>query len=403
MSPANIANAFRCKSLHSKLLLYAFLLTVFAARCLAADLSEKSLAQGCTSTNASDGKNSLELENASIVPSICKLSDPQYIPDTTLRIRKCWSYGLRPKPEPLIALQALVEFVVDDFGHFSNVRIVQSSGYDNFDDQALKAVAAAGKMNSARLPDDVGGEISVKVRLESIGEKERSVCLVSAEIVSETDLLQEFQSEEIDLEKAIQLNNDGVKALESSNFPFSVEKFRESLKANPTYRLARQNLAISFNNEGLQSRRDAPKALRLFHMASFVDSDNLTTEQNMNGVIELLGKNPRSFEDRLALADDCVNKNELNGAVVEYRAALKLKDDATTHKKLADVYHRLNEKEKAAAEYGLAARQLGDSSLKSSHKGEGFKENRDDQNDRFNAKPDELIIRDNDVDPIDLM
>jgi hypothetical protein len=116
----------------------------------------------------------------------------------------------------------------------------------------------------------------------------------------------------------------------------------------------------------------------------------------MNGVIELLGKNPRSFEDRLALADDCVNKNELNGAVVEYRAALKLKDDATTHKKLADVYHRLNEKEKAAAEYGLAARQLGDSSLKSSHKGEGFKENRDDQNDR-------LIIRDNDVDPIDLM
>lgn len=121
----------------------------------------------------------------------------------------------------------------------------------------------------------------------------------------------------------------------------------------------------------------------------------------MNGVIELLGKNPRSFEDRLALADDCVNKNELNGAVVEYRAALKLKDDATTHKKLADVYQWLNEKEKAAAEYALAARQPGDSIPKSSHEGES--ENSDDQDDRSNTKPDRLIIRDNDVDPIDLM
>lgn len=51
--------------------------------------------------------------------------------------------------------------------------------------------------------------------------------------------------------------------------------------------------------------------------------------------------NPRSFADRVKLGDQAAAGNDLPGAVVEYRAALQIKSDKVTSKKLEKIAHSI--------------------------------------------------------------
>jgi Tfp pilus assembly protein PilF len=53
----------------------------------------------------------------------------------------------------------------------------------------------------------------------------------------------------------IGLNNEGVKALNANDYSLATAKFLEALRLDPTYRLALDNLAITYNNYGLQLRK----------------------------------------------------------------------------------------------------------------------------------------------------
>ena len=103
--------------------------------------------------------------------------------------------------------------------------------------------------------------------------------------------------------QAIGLNNDGVKALNTNNFPLAIQKFEEALKQDPTYKLARENLAITYNNYGLQLQNNPPEALKQFHKALYINPGNATTIGNIEGIIGLMHKDPHSFKDRLELGD----------------------------------------------------------------------------------------------------
>jgi len=51
---------------------------------------------------------------------------------------------------------------------------------------------------------------------------------------------------------AIDLNNDGVIALKSGDYPLALQKFKAALKLDPNYQMARDNMAITHNNYGLR-------------------------------------------------------------------------------------------------------------------------------------------------------
>ncbi len=159
-----------------------------------------------------------------------------------------------------------------------------------------------------------------------------------------------------DSSQVIGLNNDGVKALNSNNYQVAIQKFEAALKLDPTYKLARDNLAIAHNNYGLQLRTNPAEALKQFHQALYLNMSNATTLQNVEGIIRMMGKDPKSYADRVALGDQARLAADFVGAIIEYGAALKLKDDPKLHIKLGDVYRVRDETDKAIAEYQAAAR-----------------------------------------------
>lgn len=164
-----------------------------------------------------------------------------------------------------------------------------------------------------------------------------------------------------DTNAAIGLSNEGVKAMNAGNYPLAIQKFEAVLQLDKSYQLARENLAIVLNNYGLQlAKKNPQQALKQFHQASYLTRTNATTVQNIEGIIKMLGKNPRDFKTRVDIAEQCRIRGDFIGAIVEYTEALKIKDDAKTHIKLGDCYRVKDNVDDAIKEYQAAAR-LGDS------------------------------------------
>ncbi len=84
---------------------------------------------------------------------------------------------------------------------------------------------------------------------------------------------------------AIALNNEGVTALLSGDFKLAEEKFQAALGIDPTYDMARKNLAKTYNNQGLAAAKSDPAlAATLFQKSLDYDPNNQTTQNNLNAM-----------------------------------------------------------------------------------------------------------------------
>ncbi len=156
--------------------------------------------------------------------------------------------------------------------------------------------------------------------------------------------------------QAVDLNNAGVKALNAQNFQLAIQKLEQAVRVDPSYALARENLAIAYNNYGLQLQNNPKEAIKQFHKALFYNPNNATTQANLEGIIRYMGKNPRSFADRVALGNEARRNLDFEGAMIEYSAALQIKDDPKVHVALGDVYRVRDMNAKAIDEYKAAVR-----------------------------------------------
>lgn len=136
-------------------------------------------------------------------------------------------------------------------------------------------------------------------------------------------------------EKEVLLNNEGVKALGRREFTVAINKFKSALATNPRYALARENLGVACNNYALALRRTPKEGIKFVHSALIVDSDNKATQENLDSFVQMLGKDPKSFDDRVELGDTAQTSGDFAGALIEYEAALKIKDNLDVRKKLA--------------------------------------------------------------------
>jgi len=79
------------------------------------------------------------------------------------------------------------------------------------------------------------------------------------------------QSSPTENSQVIEINNEGVKALNAGNIQLALQKFAQALKVDPNYQLARDNLAIAHNNYGLQLQNNPKAAIKEFHQALYLN------------------------------------------------------------------------------------------------------------------------------------
>ncbi len=154
----------------------------------------------------------------------------------------------------------------------------------------------------------------------------------------------------------VRLNNDGVNALKTNNYMLAIQKFEAALKIDSTYKLARENLAIAYNNYGIAQQSNPNSAIVQFHKSLFWSPDNPTAVQNLDVTIQNLGKDPKKFADRLALGKQARTSGDFEGAAVEYQEALKLKDDPKLRVDLGDVLRVRDQLDAAINQYKIAAK-----------------------------------------------
>lgn len=152
----------------------------------------------------------------------------------------------------------------------------------------------------------------------------------------------------------ISLNNEGVKALNAGNYQLAIQKFEAAYKLDPTYQLARENLAIAYNNYGLQMQNNPGEAIKWFHKSLSLNPNNATTQGNLNTIVQMLGKNPGSYKDRMEMGRAARLAGDFDGAIVEYAAALRIKDDPKLHADLGDVYRVRDRLDDAIREFQAA-------------------------------------------------
>ena len=154
----------------------------------------------------------------------------------------------------------------------------------------------------------------------------------------------------------VRLNNDGVNALKTNNYMLAIQKFEAALKIDNTYKLARENLAIAYNNYGIAQQSNPSSAIIQFHKSLFWSPDNPTAVQNLDVTIQNLGKDPKKFADRLALGKQARTSGDFEGAAVEYQEALKLKDDPKLRVDLGDVLRVRDQVDSAINQYKIAVK-----------------------------------------------
>jgi tetratricopeptide (TPR) repeat protein len=136
-----------------------------------------------------------------------------------------------------------------------------------------------------------------------------------------------------EMEECARINNEGVRALNAKQYDQAIKLFEVSLKVKPDYSIAKDNLIIVHLRRGIQLRSEGKleESLRELHMVAI---DTHHWDDELSQTIKKLGKNPNLFEDRVALASAAQDKGDLDGAVVEYLAALNLKKDAEISSRL---------------------------------------------------------------------
>lgn len=147
------------------------------------------------------------------------------------------------------------------------------------------------------------------------------------------------------LNECIKLNNEGVRAILKGEWQTALDDFEAALKIDPNYSLAKDNIAVTHGDHGLQLRekKELSEALWELHRAAFL---NGYWDTELNTTVRMIGKNPTKFLDRVELGDSAISNGDYMGAVVEYRAALALKEDPQVRKKLNDAAQFSEEKGK---------------------------------------------------------
>jgi len=253
-----------------------------------------------------------------------------YMAQLQRRIKHAW---YPPKGEE--SRRIVVVFKIDNHGKLSHLRLDKPSGAQRADRAALRAVEDASPFNP--LPQGSPKDVDVQFTFDY------NVFGGASSLPPEEPPTTTPLSKKVPVTKEeVELNNEGVKAINADDLVLAIKKLERAVQRNPGYILAKENLAIAYNNNGLKLQNSPTEALDQFHKSLYVKPDNATTLQNLEGIIDSMGKNPKSFKDRVGLAEDALSKNDKIGGFIEYQQALSIREDPVVRAKFDEVARALD-------------------------------------------------------------
>ncbi len=107
-----------------------------------------------------------------------------------------------------------------------------------------------------------------------------------------------------------------------------VKLLEQVFKRQPDFALARTNLGIGYHNLAL-STTDAREAITYIHRSIALTPDDKNSEKSLEFVLRNGRVNVATLEDRLKYAESLKSEGDEVGAYVEFRIAMKIKDDVT--------------------------------------------------------------------------
>jgi Tfp pilus assembly protein PilF len=105
---------------------------------------------------------------------------------------------------------------------------------------------------------------------------------------------------------------------------------------------SKTSLSHAYNSKAIaEGRQDGKDNMHDLHCAYCIDQSGTAVEGNIFNALKRMNMDPASFDSLTAYADALAKDGDAVGAIVEYRAALKLRQDSTTIDKLAAMAAKL--------------------------------------------------------------
>ena len=170
---------------------------------------------------------------------------------------------------------------------------------------------------------------------------------------------------------AIEENNKGVIAGQQGRWVDAIQAHEKAMQMDPTNKDFRVNLSAARTTYGqqLMSQNNVSSALTSFRKALIAAPDNGLAGKGLVNALKKAGFNPNDPATRIKLGDQLVEANDLEGAYIEYNAAMQLEPSAKSLVKMGDISLRYGSAQGAYnyyrqaiskdADSGDAHRQLG--------------------------------------------
>lgn len=131
-------------------------------------------------------------------------------------------------------------------------------------------------------------------------------------------------------------NNEAVLLIKAKKYQEAISILEKVIKADPSYELPKENLSICLNNVGLEltAAGKLSAAYASFCKSYFLDSSNAQTKSNLDTVVQMMKKNPKSFADQIALGKSALKAHDVETAIVSFEAATQIKADPKIESKL---------------------------------------------------------------------
>jgi tetratricopeptide (TPR) repeat protein len=169
-------------------------------------------------------------------------------------------------------------------------------------------------------------------------------------------------------------NNQAVNFGKQGRWPEAITAHEKACRYDPTNKQYRINLSAARTAYGqlLLSKGNNSEACSLFRKAITAAPDNGLAVRELLAALKKAGYDPSNATTRIKLGDQLKETGDLEGASVEYTAALQLDPSARTYVKLGDFAYSVNQVQQAANYYRMAISK--DPDCAAAHRQIGFLE-----------------------------